>query len=201
MSRLVADDFDNIACLLAPESIDLILTDPPYPRRQFIPCWELLAKWAPVLLKDGGSLISIVPHYIVEDAVSIMKGRLKYRWIHNMDQEAGQHPRMAMGIEVCWKPNLHYVKRAYPHGRGFMRDKVIIPSKEKELHEWQQSEIWADYFIRKLSEPGDTVLDPFCGTGTVPLVATRLKRHFIAVDEDTESIATATRRLADDPSQ
>jgi DNA modification methylase len=47
----------------------------------------------------------------------------------------------------------------------------------------------AEYWIRYLSAPDDTVLDPFCGVGTIPLEAVRLGRRAIGFE-------TARRRLA-----
>jgi DNA modification methylase len=175
--------------------VDLIFTDPPYPRKLAIPCYEMLAEFAPQLLVDGGSLVTIVPHYLLEEVMEMFKDRLKYRWIYNMDQEQGSHPRMAMGIEVCWKPMLHYVKRAYPQGRGFLRDKVDIPAPEKDMHKWQQAEAWADYYVPKLTKPGDVVLDPFMGTATVGAAALKNGRDFIGIDNDPEVFKTAEERL------
>ncbi len=187
-------DFDQVAGSLP--QVDLIYTDPPYPRAEAVPCFRLLSKWAHQLLKDGGSLVTIVPHYLLEEAVTTLSGAgLKYRWIYNMDQEAGPHPRLAMGVEVCWKPILHYVKRAYPQHKGFLRDKVAIPGPEKGLHEWQQAEAWAEYYIQKLCPPGGTVLDPFCGPGTVPAVCARLGLNWVGVERDQDTYHAAEQRI------
>jgi DNA modification methylase len=192
---MILGDFREVAPALPDNSIHLIYTDPPYKRALARPCFELLAEHAPRLLKDGGSLVTIVPHYFLEEAIDILRGALKFRWIYDMDQEEGPHPRMAMGIEVCWKPMLHYVKRAFPSGRGFLRDKIKIPGPEKFLHEWQQAEAWAEYYIEKLTEPGDLVLDPFCGPGTVPAVCIRKGRRFIGVEKDEAVCQQAKLRI------
>jgi DNA modification methylase len=42
---------------------------------------------------------------------------------------------------------------------------------------------------------GDTVLDPFCGSGTTLLVAHRLGRHFIGIDVKKEYCKMALQRL------
>lgn len=123
MTEIVYGDFDVVAGGL--RRFDLILTDPPYNRREATCCFQLLARHALALLKDGGSLIAIATHYLLETAMEIMKGSLKHRWIYPMDQVDGTHPRMAMGVEIMWKRNLHYFKRAYPHDRGFIKDKLV----------------------------------------------------------------------------
>lgn len=41
-----------------------------------------------------------------------------------------------------------------------------------------------EFFIKFLSEPGDTVLDPFAGSNTTGAVAQRLGRRWIAIEKD-----------------
>jgi DNA modification methylase len=50
-------------------------------------------------------------------------------------------------------------------------------------------------FVKVLSNPGDTVLDPFCGSGTTGAVALRLGRSFIGVDVRPSQIDASKRRL------
>ncbi len=45
------------------------------------------------------------------------------------------------------------------------------------------------------STPGDTVLDPFAGSGTVGRVAQRWGRRFVGVEVDPGHYATAKRRI------
>jgi site-specific DNA-methyltransferase (cytosine-N4-specific) len=46
------------------------------------------------------------------------------------------------------------------------------------------------------SAPGQTVLDPLCGSGTVGLVAVRAGRRFIGIELNPHSLAVARRRLS-----
>ena len=45
------------------------------------------------------------------------------------------------------------------------------------------------------SSPGDTILDPFMGSGTTGIAATELGRKFIGIEPNREYIAIARRRL------
>lgn len=51
--------------------------------------------------------------------------------------------------------------------------------------------------ILNSSNPGDTVLDPFMGSGTVPAMAKRLGRGYIGMELDEGYFRTAERRVGD----
>ncbi|MYD35740.1 MAG: site-specific DNA-methyltransferase [Dehalococcoidia bacterium] len=52
--------------------------------------------------------------------------------------------------------------------------------------------------IEASSNPGDLVLDPFCGSGTTLVAAERLNRHWIGIDTNPTAIETARERLGAD---
>ena len=49
--------------------------------------------------------------------------------------------------------------------------------------------------ILSSSKPGDTILDPFAGTGTTALVATQLHRTCISIDSSVRNIDCIENRL------
>lgn len=58
----------------------------------------------------------------------------------------------------------------------------------------------AERLVRMFSFVGDTVLDPFAGTGTTTLAASRAGRHSISVEIDREYLQLLRRRLAESTS-
>jgi site-specific DNA-methyltransferase (adenine-specific) len=50
--------------------------------------------------------------------------------------------------------------------------------------------------ILSSTEPGEIVLDPFFGAGTVGLVSERLKRRYVGIELNPEYVAMATMRLS-----
>lgn len=52
-----------------------------------------------------------------------------------------------------------------------------------------------EWFIKLFTEEGDTVLDPFAGSGTTLLAAKQLNRHYIGIDTKKEFITLAKNRL------
>ncbi len=58
----------------------------------------------------------------------------------------------------------------------------------------------AERLVRMFSFVGDTVLDPFAGTGTTTLAASRLGRHSVSVEIDPEYFKLLQRRLTESAS-
>ena len=52
-----------------------------------------------------------------------------------------------------------------------------------------------DRIIKASSNEGDTVLDPFCGSGTTLVAAKNLNRQYIGVDKNEEAIRLSMKRL------
>lgn len=64
-------------------------------------------------------------------------------------------------------------------------------------HPNQLPELYLERIIKAYTNKGDSVLDPFCGSGTTVVVANALDRDCCTVDISEKSIASAKRRLAD----
>lgn len=170
---------------ISPNSVDLIVTDPPYAKK-YQDVWGALGAFAETVLKPGGSLLTLCGHYQLPFVIQQLSERLKYRWTIALIQTAGAHPRMAMGIEVTWKPILWYVKHAYPQGRGFLVDSIISPHPEKSLHPWQQTEAYYEWAIRHLLPGGGVVCDPMAGSWTIGRVGERLGVQWCGCDIETQ---------------
>lgn len=66
----------------------------------------------------------------------------------------------------------------------------------KKAHATQKPEALMHRVIAATTNPGDLVLDPFCGTGTTAAVAKRLGRDYITVDREEAYVRVAEKRLA-----
>ena len=65
----------------------------------------------------------------------------------------------------------------------------------KLRHSHEKPEELIELLIRKSSEPGELVCDPFCGGGTIPAVAKRLGRDFITAEIDEHNVKISEQRL------
>ncbi|HYE62808.1 MAG TPA: site-specific DNA-methyltransferase [Phycisphaerales bacterium] len=74
---------------------------------------------------------------------------------------------------------------------------TIVPtnSREKTGYPTQKPLAILERIIKVHTNPGDTVLDPFAGSGTTGEAAARHGRGFILIDESTEALTVMRRRL------
>jgi site-specific DNA-methyltransferase (adenine-specific) len=66
----------------------------------------------------------------------------------------------------------------------------------EKAHPTQKPEALLYRVILATTNPGETVLDPFFGTGTTGAVAKKLGRHFIGIEQNSKYIIIAEERLA-----
>ncbi|NMG83306.1 MAG: site-specific DNA-methyltransferase [Methanosarcinales archaeon] len=91
-------------------------------------------------------------------------------------------------------------KRANPKGKipddVWQFSRVCGTFKERlGNHPCQMPESLLERIIQVSSNEGDTVLDPFGGTGTTSAIAKRLKRHFITMELSEEYYNLILKRL------
>lgn len=180
---------------LAPDSVDLFFTDPPYPA-EFLPLWSDLGALAAKALKPGGLLVAYSGQMFLPEVMHRVGEHLPYWWMYSVTHVGAFFQLMARRTQVGWKPLLVYRK---PGGEGFppwVNDIVTEGRQEKSGHEWQQSEVEAAYWIEKLTGRGDLIVDPFLGSGTTAAVARRLGRRFIGCDVDPLAVQRTKERVA-----
>jgi len=199
LDKIICGDAAEIMQKIPDNSIDLVVTDPPYSRK-YLYTYKYLADECPRIMKPKASLLVIAGHSLLPDVFNFFADKLSYRWMFCLSQFEGAHARMGMGIEVLWKPMLWFVKGNLRY-KGFLRDGVIIEYKRKTFHKWEQSTSWCDYYIQKLTDKNAIVLDPFVGSGTVPVVCQRLGRHYIGIDIDPSACQIAQMRLKNESLQ
>ena len=79
--------------------------------------------------------------------------------------------------------------------------KILPPgAREKRYgkHPTQKPEALLERIVLAASNPGDLVLDPFCGSGTTGVACARHGRGFVGVDMEQAYLDVACRRLADE---
>ncbi|HET9968528.1 MAG TPA: DNA methyltransferase [Streptosporangiaceae bacterium] len=185
----VGDFRDALADL---RDIDAIITDPPYPH-EFIPLLEDLAIWADKVLSPDGVLAVLMGQTYLPEVYRLLGGHRPYRWTGCYLTPGNGYASMARRVQSNWKPLIVY--------GGGPRFTDIIRSEgqdaaAKSLHRWGQDYAAFHTIIERLTERGQTVADPFMGSGTTLLAAHALGRHAIGADADPAAVATARERLS-----
>ncbi len=192
--ELYCEDFRTGMERIPDDSVQLIFTDPPY-GKEYIPLYEDLARLAARKLEDGGSLLCYVGQTKLPDVLPMLSKHLRYFWICCCLHQHGNQLMNAHGVSVMWKPILWFVKgwRAEP---TIVVQDVVRGAPDKTFHPWQQSVEEARYYIRWLTTPDGTVVDPFAGTGTTLVAAWQEGRHSIGFEIDPDTYASALVRLS-----
>ena len=191
LDRITVGDAREICKRIPDESIGLIVCDPVY--------WEYwqyawLDELAHRVLIPGRSVIAQVgdAHRLAAEVAFQHLGMVGCPLIHE---------EMRGGIKQLWDSRtLCYVKpyiRMMKPGAstGWMPNYVKGQGRDKRFHEWGDTPAVFTMAIERLTEPGDVVLDPFTGSGTVPAAAIVLGRRYIGIEIDPERAETARKRL------
>jgi DNA methylase len=176
--------------------LDLVLTDPPYPR-EFLPAWSELALWAAAALKPGAWLVAYSGQYHLPEVIQRLSAHLEYQWLGWIHTPGPNVAVQQKPIQSGGKPLLLFSNgklRKPFNARPFM-DIARADGRTRILHEWEQDQAPIAYYMDALTERGEYVADPFLGSGTTALVAKILERRFIGCDVNPEAVQTTRTRI------
>ena len=185
-------DFEEVFADIKDNSVDCIITDPPYPY-EFIECWSKLSRFAKRVLKPHGFCIAYSGQTYLPEVIQRLSEHLDYYWCMSMYMPGGTQIVNSTNMMCRWKPIL-----LFQNGRKCIRhtaieDYFVNDKSNKDGHDWQQGETGIAYLIEKFTNLGDLIVEPFCGAGTTLKVAKALNRNCIGaeIDEQTYNIAKA----------
>jgi 16S rRNA G966 N2-methylase RsmD len=176
------------------ESVDLILTDPPY-TMEALPLYRDLAEFAERVLKPGRLLIAYSGKLALPDVYDYLTTQLDYVWQGVVVQNNKPSRIHARKIEGGYRPFLMLSKGEYDR-RSWIKDTIdhVIPSK-KERHPWEQAIEPFIQLVQQASKPGEVVCDPFTGSGTTGVAALSQGRNFLGCDVDPRTVREASDRI------
>lgn len=193
---ILTGDMRELSKQLDGDSVDVILTDPPY-AKEYLSLWSDLARVAARVLRPGGWLVTYSGQSYLPQVVAALGEHLVYYWLaglHHLGQRAQRYEKR---IQSAMKPILIYTKLPIGKCPAWFIDLVKGPAPSNDYHEWGQSVEPVRYLIGRFSKPGDLVIDPFLGGGTTAVACVQTGRHFVGFEIDPAVADVARRRVGE----
>jgi len=190
------------------ERVDAVVTDPPYGVAYSGSKTKHGTNGGPYSFADSPELVDSVYVPAIRLAVSLSRAAVVTPGIANcfkydkpVDMGAIFYPSGAncgpWGF-VCSQPILFYGKCPFlARGMGSRPNSFSsTESTDRSIdHPCPKPIGIAMWMVERVSFPGDTILDPFCGSGTTGVACIRLGRRFIGIEKDEKYAAIARERL------
>lgn len=226
LNRIYQRDCIEGMRLLPDNSVDLVVTDPPY-GINYYSNWSKSDEYRQKVKavngiqndKDNTDFLSDV----LQETYRTMKEDSHLYWFTRWDKIHEQLPIISQNFKV--KNTLIWMKNNWSMGDltgayagqyeciifaqkgrrklnevgGRKRHTDIlqydrIPAN-KLRHSHEKPEDLISFLIRKSSNEGETVLDPFAGSGTTAVCARKTGRNFVSFELDAEYVQIANKRL------
>lgn len=213
MGKIIQGDFREYLHLFTEDVF--VISDPPYNQGyHYVDYADNLEidEYAQMLEQAFSNNKSVVIHY-PEETINILSKILhncqqSVAWIYNSNT-AKQH-RL-----ISWwncNPDLTRVGQPYKNPTDKRIAKRIAEGKQARLYDWwninQVKNVsknhahpcpipleLAERIILTTTDPGDTIIDPFAGSGTILLAAKKHSRKYIGFEINPEYVKIAQDRL------
>jgi len=194
--RLIHGDFLEISKFIPDESIDCIITDPPYPE-MYLPLWEELGSFAMRTVKPSGFIVCYAGHIHLNKIMRYFDDAgLKFYWICSLNHTGRTKMVLPRHAIADHKPIIIYQRPPFKLPKGYFHDVLIGTGREKTRHEWEQSAPEIIPYIEAFTQEGDTVCDPFVGSGSIGESALVVNRKFLGIEIEKKYIDISQLRLA-----
>ncbi|MBS1828801.1 MAG: hypothetical protein JST93_26095 [Acidobacteria bacterium] len=200
-SEIYTGDLSLLDKLVKDGSVDLILTDPPY-EKDSLPLYGKLARLAQRKLKPGGLCAVFCGQLFFDQVFLEITKHLDYYWICGVRKDAGNkstrifNRRMINVLRLVVVFGKRPLKQMGRSSLPFMTD-LMPGDHDKSYHRWGQGLSQMRYLVEHLSKPGQLVVDPFVGGGTVPIACVASGRRYIATELDPGVAAAARARVGE----
>lgn len=251
LDRILNDDCRKLLASLPDESVDLVVSSPPYnlgkeyeakralqhyledQTEVLRECVRVLKKtgsifWQVGAFADDGMLIPLdIRFFPILESMGL-KPRNRIIWIrqhglHAKRKFSARHETIlwftksdqypfnvdAIRVPQKWQNKKHYrgdkkgELSCNPDGKNasdiWMFRNVKHNHEEQTIHPCQFPEDLIARIVLATTNPGDVVLDPYMGTGTVAVVARDHDRRYLGAETDARYHSVALRRISGEP--
>ncbi len=119
----------------------------------------------------------------------------------NKIEAGGAIPSNLIEDDLADDSNAQLPESLLRFGNNAANDDYAKRSKELglKMHPARFPAVLPAFFIKLLTEPGDMVIDPFAGSNTTGVVAERLQRKWLAMEQVSEYLETSKVRFSQSP--
>lgn len=200
-ARDAADDADcrvehaDCRTFAWPDEVDVVATDPPW---RDIDHYRWLAGFAASRLRDGGLLLVQCGVAGLADVLEVNReAGLAYQHTLSITYAHASGGTLLHPFQSNWRPVLLFSRGAFRRkGVTAFSDVYTVPKSPKRHHPWEQPLPPWEYWLGRLTRPGDLVADCFAGSGTIGVACKRFGRRYLGTEVDATHTETARRRLA-----
>ena len=189
-------DFREMLADIPDGSVDAVVSDPPYDTPG-VPLYSDLSEFASRVLKPGRLLVAYCGKVDLPEQLSRLGEHLEYVWIGAVFLP-GRHTELrSRMVRGRWRPVAIFSAGKY-RPRHWLIDAFTSEgngAKGPTDHRWQQSVGPFVRWVEQVTEPGELVVDPFCGSGTTGLACQATGRRFVGADIDPASVSLTIERL------
>jgi hypothetical protein len=178
-----------------PPGVSVVITDPPYADTA---AYAALAAFAVEVLPEGGALVAVASSARLNEVLAAMTlPGLSYRdtlaWLFEGGPRGRDFRRCTF---TGWKPVLVFHKGVWEPDVGWVNTRIVSPTPApRELHEHEQPLGPFERLVLDFTLAGDTVCDPFLGSGTTAVAALKHRRRFVGADVNADAVTKARARL------
>ncbi len=215
INKVICGDCLEVMRGMPDKCVDLVLTDPPYGvnivgdngtvggTSKEVSRWrgQINSKYKKIANDDKpinpSELLRISKNQIIFGGNYIADKLPPSRcWIVWYKRIKNQHNNFA-DCELAWT-SLKSPSRVLQHmWMGMLRDSEL----QEHYHPTQKPIVLMKWIISQYSKEGDTIIDPYLGSGSTALACIELKRKYIGIEISPEYCKIAEKRIAKAKSQ
>ena len=214
-AEIIHGDCLEVLLGMADASVDAVVTDPPYgikadrkqgarANKQHGAAWAASKDYGATAWDDDrpsreafGQMLRVGRHAVIFGG-NYFTDRLppSPSWIvWDKDNGANNYA----DFELAWTSHKRAARKVRWRWHGMLQE----PGHPKDVrqHPTQKPLGLMLWVIEHYTEPGDLVVDPYCGSGTTGVACVQLGRRFIGIEREAAYVEIARKRIADAQAQ
>ena len=205
LNKIYLGDCLEVMRNIPDKSIDLVLTDPPYgigesgSKNHSRGCMAQTTKFKELNWDNKIPSKEIFSEiFRVSKNQIIFGGNYFLEYLYNTscfivwDKDNGKTD--FADCELAWTSFKTATRKFKWKWQGMLQENMG-ERKEKRIHPTQKPLQLFKWILNNYTEEGQTILDPFAGSGTTAIACHDLKRNFICIEKELEYVAISQKRL------